>query len=662
MKTLEVNLFTKKCETIEIDEKLIRNFWGGLGLGMKILYDEVGPDVDAMGPDNVLIVAAGLLSGTSAPTNGRAEIITKSPRTGSVGVGNFGGWWGPRLKRTGLEAVVIRGVSKQPVYLWINNGIAELKSAEYLWGGDTFKTTDILKKELGEDVSVLAIGQAGENLVKFACPVADYDHAPGGSAAGCVMGVKKLKAIVVRGTREVPVTNPKKLGEVTKEVVKRLNSYPDPDKGLRIPMLDLRDLKTAAEAGIVPYKHFQGGMLPQNSDIWRIPDVVIENSTLEGPQYGYHCPMAKHFGCNLRTNIRRGPYTGLIGFGGVSFSQPGYTFGGECGLTSLGAIWKCRETVNRYGIDEMNVIPFAMELYEKGILTKEDTGGLDLNWGNEYAVMELMGKIAYREGIGDILAEGSVAAAAKIGKGAEKYVLVVKGKELTSFIDPRVPIWGWTLGYVVSPRGDDLNTTHTFEDDLPFWAQSLGWGPEQYLNWCLDYVDMPEEMKKRIYGEPPNVKSVQMGNMDGRAERVTWFQKIHSIFDSLGLCLFSGGQWTSIGPTHYAGLVSACTGWEISPDEIIKAGDRIFHLLKAYAVREGFTRKDDDWPERFYKEPLPEGSLKGSLLSREQMDSIVDEYYELNGWDKNGIPTRRKLTELGLDYVADDLSQRGLRL
>lgn len=658
IKILEVNLYTSECETAEIGEEVVRGFLGGLGLGMKILYDEVGPDVDAMSPDNVLVVAPGLLSGTSAPANGRTEIIAKSPRTGSVGVGNFGGWWGPRLKHAGLDAVVIRGASEKPVYLWINDGRAELKDAENLWGKDTFVTSHILKQELGNDVSVLAIGQAGENLVKFACPVADNEHAPGGSAAGCVMGVKKLKAIAVRGTGKVHFANPKKLGEIVLEIEKRLNSYPD--KGLRPRVGSNLIIKDVAKVGSVAYKHYQGGMLPENSDIWRVPDVVIENSTIEGPDYGYHCPMAKHYGCNLRTNITRGPYTGLIGFGGVAFSQPEYTFGVECGLTSWGAIWKCRELANRYGMDEDNIVSFAMELYEKGILTREDTGGLDLSWGNEYAVMELMGKIAYREGIGDILAEGSVSAAATIGKGAEKYILVVKGKELTSYFDPRIQIWGWNLGYAVGPRGDDLNTTHVFEDVFPSWAQNLSWSPEQYLNWCLEYIDMPEEVKKGIYGDPPNVKSIMMGNTFGRAMRVTWFQKLHSIFDSLGLCLFPGSTWTAMGPTHYAGLLSAFTGWKISPYDIIETGDRIFHLLKAYAVREGFNRKDDDWPEKFYKEPIPEGSFKGSLLSREKMESILDEYYEVNGWDKNGIPTRGKLTKIGLDFIVDDLYSRGI--
>ena len=653
-KILEVNLPTKQVAAVDLEEEVVRNFLGGTGLGVKILYDEVGPGVDPLSPDNVVIIATGPLSGTAAPANGRTEAITKSPLTGIIGRGNFGGWWGPRLKLAGFEAVVVRGKSDRPVYLWINDDVVELRSAEHLWGRDTWETTDILKKELGDDISVLSIGQAGENLVKFACPVADYHHAPGRSHVGCVMGTKKLKAIAVRGTGEVPIADPERFKEAVKDATDRLVSYPERDSELRLTTGSNYLVQDAAKSETLPAKNFRSGALPPDSDSWSLPESAQKHLRVEKGYYGYHCPYARYFGCDLITDVKEGLYAGLK-IGGVCFSFPGWEWGAKCGVKSFPAMWKCRELCQRYGIDQTTSIPFAMELYDRGIITKADTDGLDLSWGNEQAIQEMIGRIARREGFGDILAEGSVRAAKKIGKGAEKYPVTIKGMEVLEK-DPRTATWAMNLGCLTCLRGgDDLDTTHTGNkyESVPRWARDAGWSEGEYLRWLVDWLDMPDEVRGQIFGSPLNIDFLNRDNLEGKAALVKWCGDSVSVFNSLGLCMMA--STAALGSAHFAELYSACTGWEITAPEILKAGERVFNLMKAYIVREGLTRKDDDWPEKFYREPWPTGPLKGSVASREKMNRLLDEYYELRGWDSNGIPTKSKLIDLNLAHVANEL-------
>lgn len=654
-KILDVNLYTKQEVKKELDVEVARKFLGGLGLGSKILYDEVGPNVDPLSPDNIIIIATGPLTGTSAPTSGRTEIITKSPLTGIIGVGNFGGSFGVKLKRAGFDAVIIRNEGDRPVYLWIEDGHAELHNAEHLWGKDTWETADALKEELGNDISVLSIGQAGENLVKFACPVIDYHHAPGRSQAGCVMGAKKLKAIAVRGTKGVAIADPEKFREAVMEVAERIASYPE--RGERLKTGSNFLVKGAAESGILPARNFQTGVLSPDSEVWNLPKSV-EDHLMMGPEYCYHCSMAQYYGCNLMTNIKTGRYAGPS-IGGVGFSLVGWEWGAKCEIKSFPAMWKCRELCQRYGMDQVGPIPFAMELFQRGIITKEDTDGLELEWGNELAVMEMLRRIAYRDGLGDILAEGSARAAKKIKVGADKYALTIKGMEMI-YIDPRKGPPASNLGNLVGPRGDDLQTTHGLNETFPEWAKRAGWGKDEYLRWFVNWVDMFEDVKRRIFGVPPRPDALEAHAVEGKAELTKWYGELSSVYNSLGLCLFAVNCFSAIGPTHFAKLYSSCTGWHTTPLEIMKAGERIFNLMKAYAVREGFTRKDDDWPARFYEEPLFEGPAKGSTLFKDKISSLLDEYYELMGWEKDtGLPTREKLVDLGLEEVSEELERMG---
>ncbi len=647
---LEVNLSKKQVTTVKLDEKVTRDFLGGLGVGMKLLYDEVGPGVDALSPDNIIVIATGPLSGTGAPASGRTQIVTKSPLTGIIGTGNFGTFFGPRLKHAGFGTIVIRGESDAPVYLWINDGVAELRSAEHLWGKDNWETTDILKEELGNDVSVLSIGQAGENLIRFACPVIDYYHAPGRSHAGAVMGAKKLKAIAVGGTGRVAVAEPDKFKEVVKEVTDRIIRTPGGERKKKAEVVGVMVGKRVTE-GIYTIRNSQTAVVPEDNELWRVTESVKPHLLTRGSTC-YACPMGQIAGCDLVADVKTGPYAG-VKVGSIMCLTS--LWGGQCDIRSFPAAWKCRELSQRYGMDQANSISFALELYQRGIITKEDTDGLELDWGNEAAVIELIRRIAYREDIGDVLAEGSERAAKKIGKDADKYVLTVKGMELYRS-EPRTDNTVKNMSIAVNPRGGDnaISSLNSPESNIHTFT-------DEYLGELVPHLDMFDEIKKEIYGDPPSTAAFAASSTEGKAKVVKWYEELTCATNSLGVCQNVGPGAAAMGPTHYAKLYSACTGWQITPREIMKAGERIYNLMRAYLVREGLTRKDDDYPDRFYDEPIPDGPTKGALLSRDTMTTLLDVYYDMVGWDKEtGIPTKEKLVELDLGYVADELDKMGL--
>jgi aldehyde:ferredoxin oxidoreductase len=647
-RVLEVNLSANEAISVKPDEKVTRDFLGGLGLGIKFLYDEVGPGVDALSSDNVVVFATGPFSGTGAPTSSRTQVVTKSPLTGIIGTGNFGTSWGPKLKYAGFGAIIIRGRSDRPAYLWINDGVAELRNAEHLWGKDTWDTTDALKDELGNDVSVLAIGQAGENLIRFACPIIDYYRAPGRSHAGAVMGSKRLKAIAVRGTGRVGVADPDKFKEVVKEITDRLVRHPNGERR-KIAEVVLLSPGRKLLSGMYTGRNFQTAVVPPDSGLWNEAELVKPHLKRGGTCYS--CPIGQYQGCNLVADTGTGDDRVRIG----SIECFNAWWHAECGINSFPKAWRCRELCQRYGMDHAGPIPFALELYQRGILTREDTNGLELDWGNENAVMELIRRIAYREGIGDLLAEGRTRAAQVIGKGSAKYAMTIKGLEIYGS-EPRTDPTVKRMGVAVNPRGGDyaisaLNFPETFSETF---------SEEDLQDWVA-YIDMFDDVKREIYGDPPSVAACHPSNVKGKARVAKWHAELTCVTDSLGTCQNAASSSGAIGPTLYAKLYSACTGWQITPRELMKAGERIYNLMRAYLVREGITRKDDDYPSRFYDEPIPDGPTQGASLDRETVAKLLDVYYETVGWDKEtGIPTWSKLLELGLDDAAEDLADMGL--
>lgn len=640
-KVLIIDLSKEQIEMADTNREMARRFIGGMGYSGKVLYDEVGPDIDPLSPKNVVIFAPGVLTGTGAPASARVEITTKSPLTGILGTGNTGGYWGVALKRAGYDALIIRGEAENPKVLAINNDEVELRDAGSLWGKDTKEVTDLLRKEMGESdhrlVSVMSIGVAGENQVRYACPVNDYYHVAGRGHSGAVMGAKRLKAIVVKGTGRVNVARPEEFEVAAREARERIQSNPAHADFMKIGSLG--SAQGYQEWGCVPGKNYQTGVLPRYVET-RGKDVAMKYITKpEGACFG--CPMP----CFNLAEVKEGKYSGLKISSGTFVSSIN-TFGGNCAVEHLPTIYKCKEMCHLLGMDygsAAGTIAFFMELYQRGIISEKDTDGLKLRWGDGEVILKLLEKIAHRDGFGNLLAEGSLRAAKIIGKGSERYSMTIKGLEMM-WADPRSTSKGWAFGYLTGPRGgENMKSTHG-----PVDLYDDRWTPEQY--------DMFPEMKRAIYGEPPYRDPF---SWEGKAAMTQWFEDLCSAVSALGMCVFPATGMLAIGPTHLSRLLSSATGWDVSPQEIMKIGERVFTVLKAYGWREGLTRKDDDWPERFYEEPMPEGPAKGAIISRGLMGEKLREYYQLRGWDiDSGIPSFDKLVELELRDIAEDLRKR----
>ncbi|MFQ5827142.1 MAG: aldehyde ferredoxin oxidoreductase family protein, partial [Dehalococcoidia bacterium] len=447
-KVLHVDLATREVRQESLDPEIASKFIGGMGLSTKILYDEVGPEVDPLGPDNVIIFATGPLTGTNAPASGRVEVTAKSPQNGALATGNTGGTWGVELKRAGYDALIVRKSSPEPVYLWIDDGKVEVRRADHLWGRDAWETTDRLGEELGgrreNEIKVVAIGPAGENLVRFASLINEYYHSQARGGIGAVMGSKKLKAIAIRGSGRVTVAQPEAFRSARQEAIDRIvNSWHPTMKDSYKDFGDVGPLRLAKGSylgGSLPFNNFQTAILPQ----W------LETNTLEMARpyikgkkgVCFACPLA----CFNLAEVDEGKYAGLK-ISNATFVGPVFEFGGKCSIMSLPAIWKCKEVCHKLGMDIFSagpIIAFAMELYQRGIIGREDTGGLALEWGDDDSALRLLEDIAHRKGLGDILAEGSLGAAERIGKDARKYAYTIKGLEMFG-TDPRASGTTWIL-------------------------------------------------------------------------------------------------------------------------------------------------------------------------------------------------------------------------
>lgn len=650
-KILNIDLSRQQVSTQELDMALAQEFIGGMGLASKVLFDEVGPSVDPLGPDNILVFSTGPLTGTTAPCAGRAEVTAKSPLTGIIGSGNTGGVWGVELKRAGYDAIIVRGASPHPVYIWINGNQVEIRRADSLWGKDTFETSDMLRQALGEqaghEIRVMAIGPAGENLVRFACLINEYYHAQGRCGLGAVMGSKKLKAIAVRGYEQIPVAHPKEFQQAVKETIEAITQPWHPAlKGAhkrfgRIGALPLA--KGTFRQGSLPGKNFQTQVL----EGW-LENMALDTSQryLAGPIGNcYRCPLS----CFNLFEVKEGKYSGLR-IASATFVAPIFEFGAKCGIVSLPAVYKAKEICHRLGMDLVSAgsaVAFAMELYQRELLSKSEAG-MELNWGDDSALLQMLHDMAYRKGLGNVLAEGVREAAQRIGRGAEKYAYTVKGMEIFS-PDPRATGKVWGLGYLDNPRGgDNIKTTHTHIGQMPHESvikDRFGMTIPEYCQGYVNSLDIFPEEKKRIFGDPPRLDD---STYQGKAALNRWLSDLCAAMNSLMVCIFPTTFLGAVGPTHYAHLLSACVGEDITPQELMKRGERIFNLQRLYNVRCGISRKDDHWPDRFYDEALSTGPAKGKKLSREEIDGVLTEYYRLRGWDENGLPTKEKLRELGL--------------
>ncbi len=599
-KLLRVNLRTGKIRDEKIGEDKLKKFLGGRGLGEHLLYGETKPGIDPLGPENRLYLMVGPATGTPWPTSGRYHVVTKSPLTGGIGDANSGGKWGPELRFSGYMGIAIEDSSDEPVYLWIKNGLAELRSADKYWGTTVWQTEDALKRDLGDDkIQIASIGPGGENLVPYAGILTDKHRAAGRTGVGAVMGSKKLKAVAVRGTKKPFIADRKKLEGEVKKATKKLTD-PDSVCGNNLPKYGTAALiNTVNENGILPTRNFQTGVFPKADDI---SGETIKETILTGQYACWNCPI----GCGRVSKITQIPYQ-IEGHGPEY--ETDWSLGSDCDIANLGAITKAHNTCDELGIDPISLgatIACAMELNEKGKLPKDIADGMDLNWGNEQTIVDLSWKTAYRAGFGKEIAMGAKKLAEKYG--APELAMEVKGLELPAY-DPR-GVQGHALGYATSNRG--------------------GCHLRAYV--------MAAEVVGEAFGDK---KKKDRFSTVGKAQLVKTIQDAYSVLDSAVVCKFISFP---LGPQDYTDLLNPITGWNWSVDELMKTGERIYNLERMYINREGFDGKDDTLPKRFLEEPMPEGPAKGHVVKLKEM---LSEYYKVRGWT-NGKPTKEKLRELNL--------------
>ncbi len=641
-----VDLSNRRVQFERITLDLIRKWGGGSGIASWRLYNQIGERTQPLDPENEVWIIGGPLTGTRAPCSGRIEIVTKSALTGILGLSSTGGQFGARLKHAGFDGIVLHGTSIDPVYLLIRPGTILFRDASHLWGKDTWETEKLIGTELSDPgvkrIKIMAIGPAGENLVRFACLINERYHAAARGGAGAVFGAKKVKALVVDSDRLTPACSAK-FRDAAARMAKKIKNDPACQKYTKFGSTPASDSSLAT--GEVSGWNFQQNKLPRWLET-RGTNAIM--SFITGPEGScYNCAMP----CFNRVEVQEGEYKGLKIASGT-FVQVVLEFGAKCGIESLPAIWKCKELCHRQGLDYGSTggaIAFGMELFQKEILTTRDTDGLPLTWGDERVVFRLIGQIARREGLGDVLAEGTLRASKKLGSPSIHCVMAIKGMEMIS-PDPRTAPRAVSLGSLTSPRGgDNVRGTHMKGEMIPLLSilnpeNHLEW--ESYSNSLVSRLDIFPEVKGAIYGDPPRVHPFIY---EGKALMTKWFEDLFAAVNAWGLCIFPADK-LAIGPTDYADLISSFLEEEIAPEEFMEIGERIFNIQRLYLIREGISRKDDTWPARFFEEGLSEGPLKGVRISREVIEKVLDDYYNARGWDQTtGYPTSQTLAKLDID-------------
>ena len=596
-KILRVDLTERRISTEKLDAEIAKKFIGGKGLGAKILYDSLKLGTDPLSPENILIFASGPLTATLAPTSARWAVVTKSPLTNIFLDCQVGGYFGAAMKLAGFDCIIMEGKADSPVYLWVHDGNAEILNAGDLWGKGCFETENTLKKRLGESAHVASIGPAGENLVRYACISVDKYRQAGRGGAGAVMGSKNLKAVAVRSASyKIEYADPEGFREAAKKALKviRENSFIPLRRKYGTPVW----VAPVNKAALLPTRNFRTGVFEKAENIsgeTMRDKIVVKDGTC------YNCIIQ----CWKYTHVESGKYK-VDELAGPEYESIAL-LGSDCGVGSIEAVAHASMLCDDLGLDTIstgNSIAFAMECYERGLLTAEDTDGLELKFGNADAEIEMVKKIAYRKGLGNLLAEGVRRASKKIGDGSERFAMHVKGLEIPGY-DPR-GAFGMALAYVTSDRGACHQRAWTVR------------------------AEIEGKLEPRF-------------STKGRARFVKETQDERAMCFSLVLCDFA-----PLEVKHFVELLNKATGFNFTVEDYLKTGERIWNLTRLFNVREGITRKDDTLPPRFMEEPLPEGATKGQVVTKEMLDEMLDEYYALRGWDKNGVPTEEKLKELGL--------------
>ncbi|MEW6142460.1 MAG: aldehyde ferredoxin oxidoreductase family protein [Chloroflexota bacterium] len=604
-KILRVDLTTRKFEEQTLDDNLIHDYIGGRGFGVKLLYDNLKPGIDPMGPDNELVFLAGPLADSTAQSFHRWKVFFKSPLTGGYFKSCGGAHWGSELKATGLDAIIIRGISEKPVYLWIKEGQYEFRDAYYLTGLDCDDTHELIREELRDPlIRIACIGPAGENKVKYAGIFSDRRCA-GRGGGGAVMGAKNLKAIALRGKQPMEYSDPAGFAEASKAWIEAIRT----DRGYPF-FSETGTQGTAATTntlGMYPTKNFREGMLQG----WEALDGAEFKKVRVRKTACHNCMIH----CGSIIHINSGKWAGEWSEGPEYETIWG--FSGPIGVADLGLTVAADHLCDRLGVDTISAagaIGMAYELYEKGLITRSDTGGLELSYGNGSAAISLVEQIAYRKGVGDLLAEGVRFMAKKLDRGSEQYAMHVKGLEFPAY-DPR-GAKAHGLSLMTLPIGADHNSGYSFQE---------------------------------IFGTRYKGQKIDRFAVEQKGEITKWNQDFVAAQETGILCNFAGGYLRG-NLQMFARLLYTATGVKDFEDEayLWKVGERIYNLEQLFNVREGFNRKDDIMPDRITKETLPAGASAGKTFEAE---TLLDDYYKQRGWDTSGIPTAEKLQELGLGFT-----------
>ena len=595
---LRVNLTTGKMSTEPLDPERAKDYIGARGLGSKYLYDEIDPSIDPLSPENKLIFAAGPLTGTYAPSGGRYNVVTKGPLTGTIAASNSGGTWGAELKFSGHDMLILEGKAPKPVYLWIKNHAVEIRDATHLWGKLVPDTTDAIRAETDDGAKIACIGPAGENQVLFAAVMNDMHRAAGRSGVGAVMGSKNLKAVAVVGSGSVSSADNERFLSAVMDARHKIQAHPVGGTGFRLYGSEIL-MNIINQVGASPTRNWQDAFFP-NAD--KVSGEALAANQLQRPKGCFSCIIS----CGRVTKVTNPKYKGE---GEGPEYETAWGFGGDCGVDNLDAGLKANYYCNEYGMDTITMgstVACAMELYEKGFITLEDTGGIALEWGNADAMVEVVRLTGAGEGFGKKLGLGSYRLADSYGH--PELSMTVKKQEMPAY-DGRA-IQGVGLNYATSNRGGCHMRGYTIETE--------------------------------VLGNPVFGPKVDQHAIEGKPQICINWQNLTAALDATGACQFTT---FGIAATELAAMLSALTGIEYSVDDFLKCGDRIWNLERQFNLKAGLTAKDDTLPSRLLKEPIKTGASKGMV---NRLPEMLPDYYRLRGWDENGVPTPARLQELGL--------------
>jgi aldehyde:ferredoxin oxidoreductase len=571
---------------------------------MHVLWNEVKPGTLPLAPGNKVVVASGPLAGVLVPAGGKIALGAKSPATGGYGDSNMGGTLAAGLKHAGYDAIIIAGAAQNPCYLFVDDDTVEIRDAAEYWGEGTIATEDRLKQALGDDFHVMTIGPAGERMVHFACVCHDFGRQAGRTGVGAVMGSKNLKAVAVRGSKAIPVADLPSLLRKSREMYKAIREthmfpvFSEGGTSYIVPWVN--------RVGCMPTKNFTTGHFPEASGL---DDNALRGHIKVGNKTCYGC------------NIGCGNYSRVSALGQeVYLEGPEYEsigmLGSNCLLGNINEVGYASYVCDDLGMDTISsgsAVAFALECYEKGIITRQDVGR-DVRFGDLESVVYLLRLIGQRQGIGDVLARGVKHAAQVFGGGSERFAMHIKGLEISAYESRPAP--AMMLSYMTSDIGAHHNRSWAITHDITFGRDSI----------------------------------------EGKAREVIRQQALRPLFDCLGLCRL---PWVelSLALDHYGEIASLVTGRGLSWEDLLNLSDRMYNFTRCFNLREipGYGRVYDYPPPRFMEEPVPSGPSKGAVISREIADRLLDDYYALRGWDSNGVPTRAKLVSIGLGYVADEL-------